>query len=887
MLIETGAEGRRGPEGANYAIVLCALEGEAVAARHTAEYLIRNSVAINLFIAAPKPLLTAISGDPVFSQFLQIELDKSSLDSAFRRAVRQFYATGFVFLRAGASVPQAWDLRLAWTAARHPGAAAVSPLISFTNAPASVKAEEIDGRCFAHSRMDAQEATVSPDCVFVTGEAASSIVREWDRLQEQGSFAGFVKLSRQLRFRHIMADHIYVDAGNSSHRNDNHSEPDHFRRFLAAGEMPPSFQIAELLAPRQLHVMHSWGGGLARWVNEYCRADSTRQNFILKSIGTLDGFGRELWLFRHAYDREPIQRWPLNPAIASTATSHDAYAAALAHILHEFGIENILVSSLIGHSLDVFRTRRPTAMVCHDFYPLCPALNITFGSLCRVCDHHRLAVCTSDNPHNRFFKNVPVPYWLDLRQAFTATMEEHRIQMIAPSNSVAAHYAELLPEVAGRFTIIPHGTRNLKIVDRGGASSDRLRVLIPGVLSFNKGLALLQDICDRLLEFADLFLVGAGAEGSRFEKKRGVTVVREYKWEDLGKLVSEIQPDIALLPSVVPETFSFTLQELFDMGIPTLATRIGSFADRIIEGENGFLCEPSADSILEALRRLDRNREWLEPVAARLRELKPRSVREMIDDYDRLLDVPRYAERSYFAPDTRKSIGKAVWTRGQIFWRAVNAPFTEQNSALTKYEMSSGLQTVTIEIPPLLQPSALRFDPAETRGVMKLARLQLSAPGGECVWKWNGAIAEISRAASSNIVTLNAADESGVLLCFTNEDPFINLPLHGSHFEALRDGGSLEADVQWLGAQDSMPILQAECKRLEHAECLEALLRHLEAESGAFAPESVDKALIDLQVAQKRVEELENSLSWKITEPLRAISGRSPSLLRLMEWRKK
>ncbi|NJR32050.1 MAG: hypothetical protein HC778_03250 [Chamaesiphon sp. CSU_1_12] len=34
-----------------------------------------------------------------------------------------------------------------------------------------------------------------------------------------------------------------------------------------------------------LHVMHSWGGGLERWVKEYAQSDRRDTNFVLKSIG--------------------------------------------------------------------------------------------------------------------------------------------------------------------------------------------------------------------------------------------------------------------------------------------------------------------------------------------------------------------------------------------------------------------------------------------------------------------------------------------------------------------------------------------------------------------------------------------------------------------------
>ena len=57
---------------------------------------------------------------------------------------------------------------------------------------------------------------------------------------------------------------------------------------------------------------------------------------------------------------------------------------------------------------------------------------------------------------------------------------------------------------------------------------------------------------------------------------------------------------LAMSVSIVPETFSYTLSELWAAGIPVLATRLGAFGDRIVDGENGWLFP--AGSVNELLR---------------------------------------------------------------------------------------------------------------------------------------------------------------------------------------------------------------------------------------------------------------------------------------------
>src|SRR5262249_17000921 len=154
----------------------------------------------------------------------------------------------------------------------------------------------------------------------------------------------------------------------------------------------------------------------------------------------------------------PIQQWKLNPSIKHTASGHAAYRAAIAEINYQHGIDAVIISSLVGHSLDVLRTGLPTVMVCHDYYPFCPALNVTFvDRLCRECGLRELECCTRENVHHRFFRNVPPSEWIDLRADFSRTLAENGIRMVAPSESVRDIYSQFLPELRSRFHVIPHG----------------------------------------------------------------------------------------------------------------------------------------------------------------------------------------------------------------------------------------------------------------------------------------------------------------------------------------------------------------------------------------------------------------------------------------------
>ncbi len=74
-----------------------------------------------------------------------------------------------------------------------------------------------------------------------------------------------------------------------------------------------------------------------------------------------------------------------------------------------------------------------------------------------------------------------------------------------------------------------------------------------------------------------------------------------------------IRPHAGMLLSIWPETFSYTLSELMRLGVPPVATRVGGFAERIIDGETGYLVEPTADDLVARLKQLDADRASLSP----------------------------------------------------------------------------------------------------------------------------------------------------------------------------------------------------------------------------------------------------------------------------------
>lgn len=418
--------------------------------------------------------------------------------------------------------------------------------------------------------------------------------------------------------------------------------------FGEAGPRGPAglLPARPMLKPVQLHVAHSWGGGLERWLRDYSDCDTSRWNLVLRSIGTWGAFGQKFALHRDPFSPQPLREWVLQSPIASIAATHVEYRRLLREIIDDFGVDAVLVSSMVGHALDVLDTGLPTLWVAHDYVPFCPALVIYHDGVCRRCGRAELERCERENPHHRFFKDGGPDHWLTLRQRFLALVRRERVQWVAPSESVGRHYRELAPALRDKpLTVIAHGVdpqpawQALRDRERDAIPVERrLRLVVLGSLAPQKGQALLRQAIASLAQIADVHLLGCGEDGEAF-RAHAASVTPRYTQAELPALLAGIDPDAGLLLSTVPETFSYTLSELWQAGIVPVATRLGSFADRIRDGVDGFLFDPGADSLVGLVRELDRERARLIAARAAAAELSSRSRADMVADYHRLLPL--------------------------------------------------------------------------------------------------------------------------------------------------------------------------------------------------------------------------------------------------------
>jgi GT2 family glycosyltransferase len=403
--------------------------------------------------------------------------------------------------------------------------------------------------------------------------------------------------------------------------------------------------------PVTLHVTHSWGGGIAQWVESFIDADGRGINFQLRSESpqTGRGYGQRYSLYLANRLDAPVATWWLQPPIRSTADGHGQYRNMLREILSRYGAGRIMISSLVGHSLDALATDLPTTQVLHDFYPLWPLLGVHPGPFLEKGKPANLKAALESHEPLPEFRKRDATGWETLGRHWRESVITWGVRMAAPSRSTADLLRQLDPAWSDiDIDIIPHGLPELagtaEVLPRD-REDGRLRLVIPGRIQPGKGQRLLLEALPELTRYAHVCLLGAGKYGEVFFGKSGVNVITQYQREDLRELLVRIAPHAACLLSIVPETFSYTLSEMQQLNIPVIATRVGSLRERISHGETGWLIEPDEASFIARVRSLFDDRVQLRGVRERLMDFDLPGTGQMVEKYEKTCR-PRPAKRS-------------------------------------------------------------------------------------------------------------------------------------------------------------------------------------------------------------------------------------------------
>lgn len=348
-----------------------------------------------------------------------------------------------------------------------------------------------------------------------------------------------------------------------------------------------------------IHVAHALGGGaeihLAGRLAEDCADDSAGGAIVLRLGGAL--------------------RWQVELHLPGTlpmiGTTNDV--ALVRRLLAPIARRRLIYSCAVGDSdptalPDLLAGLAPGSddrieMLFHDFFPLSPSYTL-LGSAGRFVG---VPGADDDDPAHRTRRpDGSLVSLSDWRAAWHRLAS--RADLVVFSQDSREHVAAAWPDLAGRITIRPHRLHQSVAPIAAPHGHRPVTVGILGNIGLQKGLALTADLA-RLAaaDRAGPRFVVIGNTDPAFSLPAALTVHGNYRLADLPALVALYGIRAWLIPSIWPETFSYTTHEALATGLPVFCLDLGAQAEAVRRAANGIVLPTAAaghpaGEVLAALR---------------------------------------------------------------------------------------------------------------------------------------------------------------------------------------------------------------------------------------------------------------------------------------------
>lgn len=230
-------------------------------------------------------------------------------------------------------------------------------------------------------------------------------------------------------------------------------------------------------------------------------------------------------------------------------------------------------------------------VLVHDYYCVCPGVHL-FDWTGRYCgpslDEARCAKCLKHlDLHIK--KNMGAVYNIALWRSSWKRLLSASDAVVCFSESSRMILHAIYPDLdSARYLVQPHDCTHL---DSAMAASHGEMILIGvlGHINEMKGAGILQEMV-RYVEEKKLpvYFIVIGSVSPHIDCHR-VVETGSYPHHELYRLIELFAPDAFLIPSICPETFSYTTEELIHTRKPLAVFNLGAPAERVSRYEKGLV----------------------------------------------------------------------------------------------------------------------------------------------------------------------------------------------------------------------------------------------------------------------------------------------------------
>ena len=359
-------------------------------------------------------------------------------------------------------------------------------------------------------------------------------------------------------------------------------------------------------------VTHAWGGGARMYADQLTlwRPGPELAIELVLDDGRMRLAGRfrgDELVCEDAYDP---QVWQFLSALAPSET--------ILNCLH--GAQDVV---------ETLRDARPLFQACklvvpiHDYLSICPSFFL-LNNKGIYCGVPKLSICQACFHSNPNFRH-PASSIMEWRRAWQPVLQEAD-EILVFSRSSYAIMTTAFPSLDRsriRHCAPDYDPAVREASVRGmieASMRGTIRVAIFGSMYLHKGLEIVLDLAEHIESvISERSLSRHEPNRSPFvevhhfgewviQRPRNIRFHGRYHVMEMPDLIEMNEIDVVLFPSVCPETFSYTLTELFMMRVPVVALEIGAQGERVAAYEFGVVLrdgEPRAivDALWEAVEK--------------------------------------------------------------------------------------------------------------------------------------------------------------------------------------------------------------------------------------------------------------------------------------------
>ena len=286
-------------------------------------------------------------------------------------------------------------------------------------------------------------------------------------------------------------------------------------------------------------------------------------------------------------------------------------------LIDTFDIEELYLNSIVGFlkPLNVLATLNRLVQTkslqltvpFHDYYAVCPSFTLINdkGRFCELPESKD--ICHNClKAHQDIFKTFSDCEDISLWRKNWKSLLGKASQIICFSESSREIFQKIYPDLSEKCHVQPHKVSGLRKVE----ATTRARhpnvtnVAILGGINYAKGSFIVQNVVEKIeKKKIPIYLHLFGEIDNTIHSPYFIEHGR-YRRKDLPKLMESFHIDLCIIPSICPETFSYTTEEVMEMGLPLIVFDIGAPAERTREYSKGTVIQPlTADALFACLEK--------------------------------------------------------------------------------------------------------------------------------------------------------------------------------------------------------------------------------------------------------------------------------------------